>query len=283
MCPSLVLPQPKMTFDPELLDQYQLARTSMDTELSKASLPTPSAWHEFLTAKRSLWWMRDPTFSLEIAFIQDLAGPLGGEMLVAQALDCLPGATPHALNLASVAESLRALEASKAWLFSNPQSRGIVGALLAIVVAMERGEGPAASQFPRGSKMEAAGERLALFCRGEKSSPSAAPMVLYGAAAARLNLAKVQKSIADATLCDLTAVTNCQVFRWLLSVEEAANFDMLSEKAYDIVLRRTSGDAPPDHSEAMGVLVAAASSARIESEGKKASPASRKKGEGQRH
>lgn len=114
--------------------------------------------------------------------------------------------------------------------------------------------------------MEAAGERLAFFRRGEKSSLSRAPMLLYRPADSYLNLAKVQQPTADATLCDLAAVANCQVCWWLLSVEEAAELDTPPGHAYDIVLRRTSSDAPSDHSEAMGALAVAVSSARIEAE-----------------
>jgi hypothetical protein len=248
------------TVHKDVLDQFSGARSCMENELGKANLTVAFEYGELLDNMRAVWWLRDPTFVLEIEYIRNLAGPIGGQKLVEQALAVLPTkevCPPYNL----VADGLRKFEHTKAWVFSTPEARGIVASMLEVVVAMERGEGPSVAQFPRGTKMEAVGNRLGFSCFFSVASSSTKSNNLYGKDAADHLLKKLKESIEKNTIVDLAPVTQCQVFRWLFDHDQMKALDELSEKAYNIVIHRTSG-AVADHSDAMGVMVAAAATAK---------------------
>jgi hypothetical protein len=254
----------------ELLQSFEITRALMDTEALKTTLATPALWSEFFHNKRGMWFLQDPTFELEIQHVRNLAGPLGGKLLVRQALAMLPTAENNYMSYSVVAINLRKLEAQKAWLFAAPAARGIVTAILEIVVAMERGEGPSKSKFPAGTDMEAVGARLAFFCHSDPMAAAGSDDDrVLGAKAAAMNLKKLSKVIQDKTLSDLSPVTNSEVFRWLLSDPDAEILTKLGKEAYGMVLARVPGAKSAGLSDAMDVMVAAASSAKAAKASKK--------------
>jgi hypothetical protein len=237
-------------------------------------LTSAAAVPETMEPKRSLWWLRDPTFSLEISYLHALAGKVGGELLVKQAINMLP-ADADTPSYAIVIDKLRSLECSKAWLFSTPESRGVVTALLQIVCNMQRGEGPSVYEFPTGAQMEIAGKRLANFCVFTQPSASSKGQSenIFGKAALDKHMAELEKSVKGKTIGDLSLATTCQVFRWLLPAVDATKLEQLSLEAYDVVLTRVSGKGS-NHGGAMEVMVATAHSSKSAAEAKKIIPKS---------
>ena len=55
-----------LVIDADILNQYTSARVAVDNELAKMTLTSAEAVPDVMEAKRSLWWLRDPTFALEI-------------------------------------------------------------------------------------------------------------------------------------------------------------------------------------------------------------------------
>ena len=258
-----------LVIDADILNQYTSARVAVDNELAKMTLTSAEAVPDVMEAKRSLWWLRDPTFALEISYLHALAGKGGGELLIKQAINMLP-ADKDTPTYGIVIDRLRSLETSKAWLFSTPDSRGVVTALLQIVCNMQRGEGPSVYEFPAGAQMETAGKRLANFCVFTKPSASSTGQSenFFGKAALDMNMSVLETSVKDKTIGDLSMATTCQVFRWLLPEVEAAKLEQLSLEAYNIVLTRVSGKGS-DHGGAMEVMVATAHSSKSAAEAKK--------------
>ena len=273
----------KPVISPELLHPFQFIRTLMDKEAQAVALPTAASWSHFFESKRALWFSEDPTFVLEIQHVKNLAGPLGGKLLLRQAIDLLPCNAKIDWTYAVVATNLRKLEISRAWAFATPAARGIVSSTLEILVAMERGEGPPKSKFPPGTHMQQVGMRLSLFCTYfPPGSSSSAAVRVVGAAAAAMHLQNLEKMVKEMTLSDLSPVTNLEVFRWVLSGPDAEKLSKLGEAAYEMVLKRATNTT--GLADAMDMMVAAATSAKAAKDSKKsaasvvkASPAHAKK------
>ena len=251
-----------MQIEELVLKMYREARRMVDALMRKTTFASAKAVSEFMELKRPLWTTLDPTFELEVAYVRALAGPIGGQLLLAQAVACLPE-EGRCSKYGPVLEKLRQLEATRAWLFSTPQSRGVVKALMDRVAGMERGDGPLATEFPKATVMETAGDRLAHFCCAEQVLDTGEIIMLTGRSAAASRLALLGIAVDNGTLKDLQPVTDVMVFKWLLTSQDAAKLDTLAQVAYNLVLNRSTTKADVTASGAMEVMVAAHTSAKV--------------------
>ena len=186
-----------------------------------------------------------------------------------KALALLPQGSA-ATSYGKVRAEMLALETTKAWLFASAPARGRVMAIMDIIAAMERGEGPYKSQFPPSSDMDRASLLLASFITYQPAASSTgAAVTLCGLAALKAHLVDLQRFVTDETIADLSLATKCQTFAWLLTEVEQKDLDTLAEEAYKAVVGKASAVPADAVGGAMDVMVAAAHSARVDREKKK--------------
>ena len=105
--------QESRRIDREVTEHYVVARETHDAQLAKKEFKKASDVGDYMESKRALWWRHDSTQAIEIAYIRQLAGDLGGGYLLQQATDMLPdGKSKMEIDKAVVA--LRILCTSKA-------------------------------------------------------------------------------------------------------------------------------------------------------------------------
>ena len=203
------------------------------------------------------------------AFLRALAGPVGATKLMEKALAILPqGSVYHSYG--QVRADLLGLETTKAWLFASAPARGRVIAIMGIISAMERGEGPYVSQFPANSDMESASKLLANFITYQPAASSKGVAVtLFGLEALKAHLKDLKTVVTDKTITDLSLATKCQTYAWLLTEAERTDLDTLAEKAYEAVVGKVGSVPAAAVGGAMDVMVAAAHSAKVDKDKKK--------------
>ena len=163
-----------------------------------------------------------------------------------------------------------ALETTKAWLFASAPARGRVMAIMDIISAMERGEGPYKSQFPPNNDMDRASRLLANFITYQPAASSTGvAVILFGLAALKKHLVDLQQFVTDKTIADLSLATKCQTFAWLLTEPEQKHLDNLAEESYKAVVGKAAAVPADAVGGAMDVMVAAAHSAKVDKEKKK--------------
>ena len=138
-------------------------------------------------------------------------------------------------------------------------------------------EGPTVAEFPPGSRMQVVGERVANFCNHAEETideaGAASTELLFGLPALQARIALAQDQIDKATLTELTPLTECCIYRWLLGDEEKAKLDKMASEGYTMVLTgiaaKKTEEAKPKGSVAMEHMVAAHTSKEAEKVAKK--------------
>ena len=243
-------PASEREWDDAALESYCEARTLMDSLMKKAEFTSASKVAEFMESKRSLWFRSDPTFVLEVAYMKTMAGKQGGEFLVEQATKMLPDGS-KIVDVGKVLLQMRTLAGSMAWIFAGPSAKNVVNSIIDILGNMERGEGPVGAQFPKGTAMEQVSERLAFFCHAEveHTKSLAEKKTIFGLEALIVRIESIKTDMAAGSLKELGPVTICQLFRWLLPSDKAAELDKISREAYEKVVLAA---APTDVDKAKG-------------------------------
>ena len=192
---------------------------------------------EFMESEKTLWWKDDSSFVLDIGYMKYLTGALGGKYLIAQAVDRLPNGTVVE-KFGTCLARLRELCATTAWHFAPPDAKGVVNSIVDVVANMERGKGPLAVEFPRGTRMAEVGERVATFCSycTPANDSSAKATTVFGKDALLMRMAAASKAVADKTLKELSPITDCEVYRWLLDSTESSELNMIANEGYDLLI-----------------------------------------------
>ncbi len=168
---------------------------------------------------------------LETGLLKALAGPAGATKLMDKALALLPQGSVD-ISYGKVRSELLASETTKAWLLASAPARGRVMAIMDIISAMERGEGPYKSQFPPNNDMDRASRLLANFITYQPAASSTGVAVtLFGLAALKKHLVELQQFVTDKTIADLSLATKCQTFAWLLTEPEQKHLGNLAEES----------------------------------------------------
>jgi hypothetical protein len=252
-----------------VLASYRPAQAAIAAEMRRATYMTAASLVTHMESLRSVWWSRDPTMVLEIGLLKALAGPAGATKLMDKALALLPQGSVD-ISYGKVRSELLALETTKAWLFASAPARGRVMAIMDIISAMERGEGPYKSQFPPNNDMDRASRLLANFITYQPAASSTGVAVtLFGLAALKKHLVDLQQFVTDKTIADLSLATKCQTFAWLLTEPEQKHLDNLAEESYKAVVGKAAAVPADAVGGAMDVMVAAAHSAKVDKEKKK--------------
>jgi hypothetical protein len=260
--------------DDTVLAMYRPAQHAVSAEMRRETYTSAEAVVKHLEELRSVWWSHDPTMVLEIALLKALSGRTGATMLMDQALDFLPQGI-EVLPYSTVRGYLLALETTKAWLFASAPARNRVIAIIDIIGGMERGEGPLVTQFPTEAQMQRASTLLSNFIHHEAAASSTqAGAVTFGLVALKLHIAQLEMVVQDKTITELTLVTKCQTFAWLLDEAEGLELDDLAAQAYAIVVGKVSAVSATAVGGAMDVMVAAAHSAKATKANKKLVPQS---------
>jgi hypothetical protein len=266
--PIKVVKDATKSIDEAVLAVYRPAQSAVASEMRRATYTTAASVVTHMESLKSVWWSRDPTIVLEIGLLRALAGPAGATKLMEKALAILPQGSVYQ-SYGKVRADLQGLETTKAWLFASAPARGRVIAIMDIISAMERGEGPYVSQFPAKSDMETASKLLANFITYQPAASSKGVAVtLFGLEALKAHLKDLKAAVTDGTITDLSLATKCQTYAWLLTEAERTDLDTLAEKAYEKVVGKVGAVPAAAVGGAMDVMVAAAHSAKVDKDKK---------------
>ena len=104
----------------------------------------------------------------------------------------------------------------------------------------------------------------------EKNAGSDASDRLFGLPALTIKIEVLQDAIEHKSLTELTRVTECQTYRWLLTTEASLNLDTLAKRALPVVLAAQASEKNSE-TTAMDMMVAAHHTAEMKKRGKKTS------------
>ena len=75
---SLPRSEANLSFEEGVLDSYVSVYTAMEAAMDSKIFTTPEEISSFMESSKWCWLVQDPTFALEIDFIRQMAGGMGG-------------------------------------------------------------------------------------------------------------------------------------------------------------------------------------------------------------
>ena len=225
-------------FEPGMLEDIKANRASMDKEIQGFSYATAEQLYKQLYSKKQVWARKDASFILDCHRIKNFGGPIGSSLLLDQFIAALPDGTKHNPEYEDVLASFQALQDSKAWLFAGETTHNRCKALIRVISGMKRHEGPFKSLFADGTPLAPALEGVGNFLTALEDGS-----LKTGLDALEIHMNGIRALIDSKKISDLSLVTNCETFSFLLAPEDKADLARLRTQAWDLIVAKGAGDA----------------------------------------